>query len=548
MKNTKLLTLLVAIALMIAVFAGCTASNPSADTSAPPAAESDDYEEGTSETDTIVNTTAADKVILVASFGTSFNQSRNLAIGGIETAIKNAYPDYQVRRAFTSQIVIDKLDEREGLKIDNIAQAMDRLVLDGVKEVVVQPTTVMNGFEYDDVIAEIAPYADKFESLKVGKWLLADEKDYDEVADLLVQETSGFRSEGTAIVYMGHGTEHESGSIYTKLQETMNTKGYNDYIIGTVEHGIEIDQIQEILSGMDVSKVVLRPFMIVAGDHANNDMASDEDDSWKIILKEDGYTVETVLEGLGQIKGIQELFIRHIKEALEGDSLSVTPTASAVGVTANRIQNGTYSVEVDSDTSMFKIVDCKLTVEDNSMTAVMTLSGQGYSPLYMGKIEDAQTDEQNQISHVLADEKYSFTVPVSALDINIDCAGRGVKSGNWYDHVVVLKSGGLPAEAFVPCQVDATMVGGTGRASIESTATLLYQNGTDIARIVWSSSNYTYMLVDGVEYLPVNTEGNSTFEIPVKFDIDMKVIACTVAMGSPKEIEYSLYFDSSSIK
>lgn len=412
MKKTKFLSLLIVFTLMFSLISGCsngkgeetTTSNVVEETAktseekAPAKTEeestpaeteeeddsADNYEEGTSDTDKIVETTPADKVLLVVSFGTSFNESRKLTIGAIETAMADAYPDYQIRRAFSSQIIIDKLAEREGLRIDNVTQAMDRLVLDGVKEVVVQPTTVMNGYEYDDVIAEVTPYADKFESLKIGKWLLADDEDYDEVAELIVQATEQFRADDTAIVLMGHGTEHESGETYRKLQNVLTEKGYNDYVVGTVEHTIELEEVEQILSEMDVKKVVLRPFMIVAGDHANNDMAGDDEDSWKTILTEDGYEVETVIEGLGQIEGIQDILIEHAKEAMDSPSLSTTPAAAAAGVTANRIKNGTYSIEVTSSTSMFKIIDCQLIVEDNSMSAEMTLSGQGFSKIYMG--------------------------------------------------------------------------------------------------------------------------------------------------------------------
>ncbi|HKM39394.1 MAG TPA: sirohydrochlorin cobaltochelatase, partial [bacterium] len=376
MRKGKILVLGLVLALSLALIAGCSApdNNEGYDNG---------YEVGISETDHIVNTTATDKVILVVSFGTSYNQSRNLTIGGIETAIQNAYPNYQVRRAFTSQIIIDKLAKREGLVIDNVTEAMNRLLLDKVKEVIVQPTTVMNGFEYEDMIKDVMPFADKFDSLKIGKWLLADEADYDEVSELIVKETAKFRADDTALVFMGHGTEHEARATYVKLQAVLTAKGYHDYIIGTVERGIEIDQVREQLSQMDISRVVLRPLMVVAGDHANNDMAGAGEDSWRTILEEDGYMVETVLEGLGQIEGIQDIYIRHLQEAIAGDPVEAVPAATAAGVTAARIQNGSYSIEVDSDTAMFKIVDCQLTVEDEQMMAAITLSGRGYSTLYM---------------------------------------------------------------------------------------------------------------------------------------------------------------------
>ena len=537
MKKFKILPLLLILTMILSLFTGCGEKKAAGG-----------YEEGTSEADNIVNTTAADKVILVVSFGTSFNESRSLTIGGIEAAVKAAYPDYQVRRAFSSQIIIDKLIERDNLKIDNVEEAMNRLVLDNVKEVIVQPTTVMNGFEYDDVIEEVMKYTDKFESLKIGKPLLIDDSDYDSVADLIVNATSQFRADGTAIVFMGHGTEHASNTTYTKLLGVLRDKGYNDYMIGTVESEPTLEEVQTALTEMGVTKVVLRPLMIVAGDHANNDMAGDEEDSWKVILTEAGYTVETVIEGLGQIKGIQDLFVKHIQDAMNSESITVASAATAAGVTADRIENGTYSIEVDSSTAMFRIVDCQLTVEDDIMAAVMTLSGQGFSKVYMGTGEQALTDESNLIDFVDNGEQHVFTIPVEALDRNLECSGMSARKLEWYDHIVVFKSLSISDEAFLPCQINAGLVGGTGKAKINSPANLTYKDGTNIAEVVWSSPNYTYMIVNGTEYLPVNTEGNSTFEIPVLLDTDMRVKACTVAMSEPKEIDYILYFDSLSIK
>ena len=538
MSNVKTVPLFFAAIMITFIIAGCSTI------------KNDNYEEGTSAADNIVNTTAAEKVILVVSFGTSYNQSRSLTIGGIEGAIKTAFPDYQVRRAFTSQIIIDKLAEREKLKIDNVTEAMNRLVLDRVKEVVIQPTTVMNGFEYDDMIAEIMPFAGRFESLKIGTHLLCDDADYDAVTEILVNATSKFRAKDTAVVFMGHGTEHEAGITYTRLQNVLTAKGYTDYIIGTVEHGIELDDVQEILAEMGVKKVVLRPLMVVAGDHANNDMAGDEEDSWKTILTEDGYTVVTVIEGLGQIKGIQEIYVRHVRDAINSNNLRAEASAvNAAGVSAYRIKNGAYHIEADSDSSMFRFVDCQLAVEGGSMTALMTLSGQGYQSLYLGTAKQALADSGvNYLRYTLSDERHTFIVPVAALDIGIDCAALGTRSGTWYDHAVIFKSAGIPNDAFERCQIDVKMVGGTGRAGIQSPAVLLYRDGTNYAEIVWSSPNYIYMLVDGVKYLPVNTNGNSTFEIPVVLDKDMTVTACTVAMSEPREIEYTLNFDSSSIK
>ena len=564
MKRNVIIPLMLILVLVSLLFGGCAAPSASAPATAtpaptdPPATEAstpeepaDDFEEGTSSADDIVKTTAAEKVILMVSFGTSFNQSRSLTIGGIEAAVKAAYPDYQVRRAFTSQIIIDKLAQRDGLVVDNIEEAMSRLVLDKVKEVIIQPTHVMSGFEYDDVIEAIMPFAGEFDSFKVGKPLLTSDVDYDTVAEQIVSVTSSYRAEDTAIVFMGHGTEHAASSTYANLQEVLTAKGYTDYIIGTVEHGVEIDEVQALLAEMDVKKVVLRPLMVVAGDHANNDMAGDEEDSWKVILEGDGYEVITVVEGLGQIKGIQDVYIQHIKDAMDSENLSASaPAAFAAGVSPVRIQNGTYDIEVTSSTAMFKIVACKLTVQDGAMSAVVTLSGQGFGALYLGTGADAleEPGEDNFYTFTDDGERHSFTVPVEALDKELDCSGLSIRKQEWYDHIVVFQSDGIPAGAFLPCEIDVTLAGGTGRAGIESPAKLTYENGQNMAEIIWSSPNYTYMLIGGVEYLPVNDEGNSTFVIPVTLDADMPVIACTVAMSEPKEIEYTLRFDSASIR
>ena len=555
MNTSKLLSAVLAFAL-VAMLGGCAGSptNPLAATTAATTlagAPAGSFEEGTSPADEIVKTTAAEKVILVVSFGTSYNQSRALTIGGIEAAIKTAYPDYQVRRAFTSQIIIDKLAERDKLVIDNIEEAMSRLLLDKVKEVIIQPTHVMSGFEYNDMMEAVLPFAGRFDSFQIGKPLLSSDADYNTVAEQIVAATESFRAGDTAIVFMGHGTEHAAGAAYVNLQNVLTDKGYIDYIIGTVEHGVEIDAIQEMLSEMGVSKVVLRPLMVVAGDHANNDMAGDEEDSWKVILEGSGYEVTTVLEGLGQLPGIQDVYIQHIRDAMDSENLSAdAPAAFAAGLSPVRLKNGVYDIEVSSSTSMFKIVACQLTVEDSRMSAVVTLSGQGFGALYLGTGEAALLEPTDDNFYPYTDdgERHSFTVPVEALDKELECSGLSIRKQEWYDHIVVFKADMLPADAFLPCEIDATLVGGTGKASIQSPAKLTYADGQDWAEVVWSSPNYTYMLVDGVEYLPVNTEGNSTFVIPVALGVDMPVTACTVAMSEPREIEYTLHFDAESIK
>jgi sirohydrochlorin cobaltochelatase len=255
-------------------------------------------------------------VVLVVSFGTSFNDSREQTIGAIEKAIAAAYPAYEQRRAFTSQIIIDRVYERDGEKIDNLADAMEKLKRDGVQEVAVQPTHVMNGFEYDEMRAAVKPFEKDFERISYGLPLLSSDADFSEVADIIVAETKQYDGEDTAIVFMGHGTEHEANSAYARLDRILKEGGRPNYIIGTVEAEPSLDDVIEQLDGLGVKKVVLLPFMIVAGDHANNDMAGDEEDSWKSILQSRGYTAQPVLRGLGQYPEIQAMFVRHAGEAI----------------------------------------------------------------------------------------------------------------------------------------------------------------------------------------------------------------------------------------
>lgn len=260
----------------------------------------------------------AQPVILVVSFGTSYNDTREATIEAIENDIAAAYPDYEVRRAFTAQTVIDILAERDGLEIDNVTEAMERLVADGVKKVVIQPSLVMAGYEYDDVIAEALPYADQFDFFAIGKPLLTSLEDYDAVTTALLSGNEYAGSEDTAIVYMGHGSHHPSNAVYSMMVNFMRSRGYENVFMGTVESFPEIDDVIAELGATDYTKVVLYPFMIVAGDHANNDMAGDEEDSWAVMLAEEGYEVESKLVGLGEYEGIRAIFLDHLRAALEG--------------------------------------------------------------------------------------------------------------------------------------------------------------------------------------------------------------------------------------
>lgn len=263
------------------------------------------------------NTDAAVKpVMLVVSFGTSYNDSREITIGAIENALKTAFPAYEIRRAFTSQIIIDKLKERDNLAIDNVKEAMDRLVADGVKELVIQPTHVMPGFEYNDIKDEIKTYESKFDSIKFGKAMLETDADFDAMITALTKATESYKADDTAIVFMGHGTEHEANNVYTKLQEKLNEKQIKNFFIGTVEAAPTLEDVVALCKQAGVKKVVLQPLMIVAGDHANNDMAGDEEDSWKTVFTNEGFEVECVIKGLGELPEIQQLIVEHAKATI----------------------------------------------------------------------------------------------------------------------------------------------------------------------------------------------------------------------------------------
>ena len=277
--------------------------------------------------------------LLVVSFGTSFNASRAADIKGIEDALQAAYPDWSVRRAFTAQIIINHVQARDGEKIDNMQQAMDRAVANGVKNLVVQPTHLMHGAEYDEMMEMIDSYRDKFESVAVAEPLLGEvgadatviNSDKEAVAKAITAaavKDAGFDSldaaaaEKTAFVFMGHGTSHTAKISYSQMQTTMQTLGYDNVFIGTVEGEPEetaCENVIEAVKAAGYTKVVLRPLMVVAGDHANNDMASADDDSWLSQFKASGAfeEVDTQIAGLGEISDIQQLYIAHTKAAIE---------------------------------------------------------------------------------------------------------------------------------------------------------------------------------------------------------------------------------------
>ncbi|HCO86982.1 MAG TPA: cobalt chelatase, partial [Lachnospiraceae bacterium] len=270
---------------------------------------------------------------LVVSFGTSFNDSRAADIKGIEDALQEAYPDWSVRRAFTAQIIINHVQARDGECIDNVEQALDRAVDNGVKNLVIQPTHLMHGAEYDELMDAVEEYEDKFESVKVAEPLLGEvgddaavvNDDKKAVAEILTAEAvekAGYDSldaakeDGVAFVFMGHGTSHTAKVSYSQMQTQMNDLGYENVFIGTVEGEPEetaCENVIDAVSEAGYTKVILRPLMVVAGDHANNDMAGEDEDSWlsQFEASEKFESVDTQIFGLGEIEGIQKLYIDH---------------------------------------------------------------------------------------------------------------------------------------------------------------------------------------------------------------------------------------------
>ncbi len=407
--------------------------------------------------------------LLVVSFGTSFNDSRAEDIGGIEKALIEANPDWSVRRAFTAQIIINHVQARDGEKIDNVDQALDRAVANGVKNLVVQPTHLMHGAEYDELVEALDNYKDKFETVTVAEPLLGEvgsdasvvNDDKAKVAEAITAEavkTAGFDSldaakeDGTAFVFMGHGTSHTAKVSYSQMATQMSELGYENVFIGTVEGEPEetaCEAVIEAVKEAGYTKVVLRPLMVVAGDHANNDMAGDDEDSWKSMFNASGAfeSVDCQIAGLGGIEAIQQIYVDHTKAAMEelGDA-AVLSTAS---VAATELTDGTYSAKFNTDSSMFAVNEANdgrgvLTVKDGKMTIHISLASQKIVNLFVGTAEDAAKEGAELLQPTIdtvtyadgtTEEVNGYDVPVEALDKEFDLAIIGTKQ-KWYDHKV----------------------------------------------------------------------------------------------------------------
>ena len=342
----KSVALLMTAALCATLLAGCgstntpaateTAQTESVETTAAETAATEETEQAAQETETEAEDDEEDyttgdasldnvrnqdeigeKELLVASFGTSFNDNRRLTIGAIENAMEKAFPDYSVRRGFTAQIIIDHVERRDGIHIDNMDEALDRAINNGVKTLVVQPTHLMNGLEYEELTGQLAEYADSFEQIAVGEPLLTSDDDFNRVMKAIVEATAEYDDGETAICFMGHGTEAASNEVYGKMQDLLKANGYDNYYVGTVEAEPSLEDVLTAVQAGDYKKVVLEPLMIVAGDHANNDMAGDEEGSWKTEFKNAGYEVTCILRGLGELPEIQQILVEHAQKAID---------------------------------------------------------------------------------------------------------------------------------------------------------------------------------------------------------------------------------------
>lgn len=254
--------------------------------------------------------------ILVVSFGTSHLDTLNKTIKCIEEDIKEAYSDFQLFRAFTSKMIINILKTREQYEVYTVTEALLAMKEQGIEHIIIQPTHIINGIENDNMIRDIIKLREAFKSIKIGAPLLNDTKDYMNIIDKFMKEINVADGD-LALVCMGHGTTHYSNTSYAALEYMFHDAGYEDVYIGTVEAYPTLDTVMKKLKKKSYKKILLTPFMIVAGDHAKNDMAGEEEDSWNNILIEEGYEVECLLKGLGEYKDVRKIFLEHIKEAKE---------------------------------------------------------------------------------------------------------------------------------------------------------------------------------------------------------------------------------------
>ena len=245
------------------------------------------------------------KGIIVASFGTTYEETRKLCIESVEEKIRNEFSDIKVLRAFTSRMIVSRLKRRDNLHILNEDEAIKELKNEGIEDIYIQPLHIINGFEYEKLLGKGG---------KVAKPLLSSDEDFEKVVKIV---NSDDLNKDEALVFMGHGSDHDADELYKKLEDSYRENGYNNVYVATVEGEVTIEDVLSKIKKNNYKKIVLQPFMLVAGDHAINDMASDEDDSWKSLVSEEGYEVEVRAKGLGEYEGIQDMYVEHLKNLME---------------------------------------------------------------------------------------------------------------------------------------------------------------------------------------------------------------------------------------
>ena len=382
--------------------------------------------------------------LLVVSFGTSFNDNRAATIKAIEDDLAGAFPDYDVRRGFTADIIIEHVFRRDGEQIDSVKEALDRAVRAGVKDLLVQPTHLMNGYEYGDLRSLLEKkYAGKFDSIRIGAPLLTSEQDFTAVAQAMVSATKdAVKDDKTAVCWMGHGTSADSHSVYAKMQEVLKAAGHDNCFIGTVEAPPLAEDLVELVKKAGYTKVVLRPMMIVAGDHANNDMADPGDpESWHSVFTAAGIQVtECQINGLGELKAVRDLLTAHARAAVDLKDAGIisqpNPENPENEEEPQGLADGVYSIDVECEQSMFKVDSCTLTVKDGGMTAELVLGSESFDRMFVGSKNAAKLAKDGAVEGRAADGKTAFTLPVAGLDKALDYAAHSVKKDEWYDRTL----------------------------------------------------------------------------------------------------------------
>lgn len=408
--------------------------------------------------------------LLVVSFGTSFNDSRTADIGGIEKALQAANPDWSVRRAFTAQIILNHIQARDGEAIDNMEQALERAVSSGVKNLVVQPTHLMHGAEYDELVATVEEYRSQFARVTISEPLLGEagtdfssvNADKERVAKALTAAAvadAGYDSleaaaaGGTAFVFMGHGTSHRASVTYSQMQEQMGKLGYGNVFIGTVEGEPEATACSAVIDAAHAAgftKIVLRPLMVVAGDHANNDMAGDDADSWKSLFAASGYfaSVDAQITGLGRLPEIQAVYAAHAAAAMPAQA-DASKQRDAAAISGTGLADGVYRAVFTTDSAMFRVNEAMdgrgvLTVTDGKASMHISLGSKKIVNLFCGSAEEARqagaqwlapTTDTVTYSDKTTEEVHGFDIPVPVLGAEFAVALVGTK-GVWYDHMV----------------------------------------------------------------------------------------------------------------